>query len=124
MFASHSLLLLAFAGGAPIPVIVPLALLAGAALGLFLVWWETTLAEQIPPAALSRVSAYDWMGSLGLLPVGLLLAGPISAAIGERETLLIGAGTSLVVELTVAWCLSRPWARTPVSSASPEAAVR
>jgi len=27
------------------------------------------MAEQIPPHALSRASAYEWMGSLALLPL-------------------------------------------------------
>jgi MFS family permease len=125
LFVWHALLLIGFASGWPLPLLIPIGLLAGVSIGLFMVWWETTLAESIPPAALSRVSAYDWMGSLGLLPIGLLLAGPIGAAIGERETLLIGAGIGLAVELTVAWGLSRPRAGTPVSvPASSAPAVR
>ena len=38
------------------------------------------MAERIPPEALSRVSSYDWMGSLLLLPVGYLLAGSLADA--------------------------------------------
>ena len=34
------------------------------------------MAERIPPHALSRASSYEWMGSLILLPVGFLAAGP------------------------------------------------
>ena len=44
--------------------------LAGVGLSLFDVWWQTALAQRIPPHALSRVSSYDWMGSLALLPLG------------------------------------------------------
>jgi hypothetical protein len=80
-------------------------LLAGVGLGLFMVWWETALAQNIPPAALSRVSAFDWMGSLGLLPLGFLLAGPIGEAFGVRETLLAGAGLALIANLAVASAL-------------------
>ena len=32
--------------------------------------WETTLQQHIPPPSLSRVSAYDWFGSLLCEPVG------------------------------------------------------
>jgi len=41
--------------------------LSGVGLALFEVWWHTTMAQRIPPHALSRVSSYDWMGSLALL---------------------------------------------------------
>ena len=41
--------------------------------------WETTLQQHIPPASLSRVSAYDWFGSLLCQPLGLALAGPVAA---------------------------------------------
>jgi DHA3 family tetracycline resistance protein-like MFS transporter len=37
------------------------------------------------------VSSLDWLISIGLLPVSYALAGPVSAAIGVRST-LIGAG--------------------------------
>ena len=53
-------------------------------------------AERIPPHLLSRVSAYDWMGSLALLPLGYVLAGAIGDWIGAPETLGIGAAISLV----------------------------
>ena len=56
--------------------------------------WETTLQEKIRPDALSRVSAYDWMGSGALRPIGLIAAGPVAAAIGVRPTLL---GAAVVV---------------------------
>ena len=39
------------------------------------VLWETTLQRRIPPEILSRVSSYDWLGSLALFPIGLALAG-------------------------------------------------
>jgi predicted MFS family arabinose efflux permease len=99
------LMLVAFAAGAPLYALLPVGLLAGVGLGLFMVWWETALAQNIPPAALSRVSAFDWMGSLGLLPLGFLLAGPIGEALGVRETLLAGAGLALVANLAVAAAL-------------------
>jgi len=54
------------------------------------VWWETALAQRIPPHLLSRVSAWDWMGSLALLPLGYLLAGPLGALVGGRRLLLSG----------------------------------
>ena len=45
------------------------------------------MAERIPPHALSRASAWEWMGSLALLPIGYLLAGPAAEATqpGDRD---------------------------------------
>jgi MFS family permease len=53
--------------------------------------WFTALQERIPREALSRVSSYDWLGSLVFQPVGYALAGPAAAAIGTSATLLASA---------------------------------
>jgi MFS family permease len=86
-----------FAAGAPRPLIAALFVLAGFGFSLFEVWWQTALAQRIPPHALSRVSSYDWMGSLALLPLGYLLAGPIGEAVGAAEVTLIGASVGIVI---------------------------
>lgn len=53
--------------------------------------WHTTMQEQVPAAAISRVSALDWTGTLVLNPIGFALVGPVAAIIGISTT-LIGAG--------------------------------
>jgi len=88
---------IAFALGAPLAAVVALAAAAGFGFSLFGVWWETALARHIPPQALSRVSSYDWMGSLALLPLGFALAGPLAAAFGPRTVLGVGAAVALVM---------------------------
>jgi MFS family permease len=85
-----------FAVGLPAPLLLPLFVVAGLGLALFGIWWETALAERVPPHMLSRVSAYDWMGSLLLLPVGYVLAGPLGEAFGAHEVLLAGSAFALV----------------------------
>jgi hypothetical protein len=87
----------AFATGAPIPIVVVLAVAMGAGFALFQVWWDTAMAERIPPHALSRVSSYDWMGSLVLLPVGFLLAGPIADATSPETVMVFGAIVTAVM---------------------------
>jgi len=87
---------LALALGAPHVVLYAVTVVSGLAIGSFGVFWETALAERIPPHLLSRVSAYDWMGSLALLPLGYALAGVIGDAVGASETLAIGAGISIL----------------------------
>jgi MFS family permease len=86
-----------FALRAPLGVVVVSALVAGFGFSLFEIWWETALALHIPPQALSRVSAYDWMGSLALLPLGFAVAGPLAGAFGARGVLAVGAVLSLIL---------------------------
>jgi predicted MFS family arabinose efflux permease len=88
-----------FALGLPVAVLVPVAFVAGLGLMLFGIWWETALAERVPPHMLSRVSAYDWMGSLALLPIGYVLAGPLGEALGASEVLAVGGAISLAALL-------------------------
>jgi uncharacterized membrane protein len=82
---------------APVVVIGAGALLAGVGNMVFNSLWETSLQQHVPPAALSRVSAYDWFGSLAFQPVGLIVAGPAAAAIGISTTLWIAAAGSLAI---------------------------
>jgi MFS family permease len=58
--------------------------------------WVTSLQEHVPRDALSRVTAYDWMGSQLFTPLGYLLAGVLSETVGRSET-LYGAGLLLAV---------------------------
>jgi hypothetical protein len=78
---------------------VALFFVAGVGLSLFEVWWQTALAQRIPPHKLSRVASYDWMGSLALLPLGYVLAGPIGEAVGPAEVVLIGGAVGVAIAL-------------------------
>jgi MFS family permease len=80
-----------YAAGVTLYLVTPAMLLGGAGIALFDVWWMTALAERIPPDKLSRVSSYDWMVSLALLPLGYVLAGPLAGALGAVEVLLGGS---------------------------------
>jgi predicted MFS family arabinose efflux permease len=103
----------------PLALVIASFALAGVTIALFITWWEVELARNIPPGALSRVSSWDWMVSLGLSPVGLLLAGPIAAEIGARETMLAGAAIALVVGV-IGLAVIR---RQPVKSGTPLSGV-
>jgi len=87
----------AFALRAPVAIVVGLSLATGFGFSLFIIWWETALAQHIPAHALSRVSAYDWMGSLALLPLGYFLAGPLAGALGARTVLGVGSAVGLLL---------------------------
>jgi len=88
-----------FALGAPLALVVVCAFATGFGFSLLMIWWETALARHIPAGALSRVSAWDWMGSLALLPLGFLLAGPLAAAFGPRTVLGVGSAIGLILLL-------------------------
>jgi MFS family permease len=81
-----------------------LSVIAGIGVALFEVWWQTALAERIPPDRLSRVASYDWTVSLGLLPIGYLLAGPAAEAWGAAEVL--GTGSAIATLALAALLLS------------------
>ena len=97
--------LLALAGPAPLAVVIACAFAAGFCIEIFGVLWDTTMQQEIPPEKLSRLYAYDMLGSLALTPLALAAVGPISAAIGTRAT-LIGC-TILVFGATALVLLSR-----------------
>jgi MFS family permease len=69
-------------------------LLAGIAIEIFSVAWATALQQHVPLDKLSRVSAYDGLGSIVLIPIGLAIAGPVADAIGLKEALLLAAAIS------------------------------
>ena len=52
--------------------------------------WATVKQRHVPGAMLGRVSSLDWLISIGLLPVSFALTGLIAAAIGVRNTLIVG----------------------------------
>jgi MFS family permease len=85
--------------------IAALELLAGVASSLFFTLWDTSIQEQVPPHAVARVSSYDFSVSLGLMPLGMAVAGPIAAAVGLHETL---AGLSAVGILAALGWLAVP----------------
>ena len=84
---------------APEAVLAVIAVGTGFGFSTCLIWWETALAHHIPPHALSRVSSYDWMGSLALLPVGYFVAGPLAASFGARTVLGVGSAIGLALLL-------------------------
>ena len=88
---AFSVPLACLAVGAPLVVLAAGALLTGVAMMVCNSVWESTLQRHIPRTQLSRVSAYDWFGSLAFQPLGLAIAGPLAAGIGTSETLWLAA---------------------------------
>jgi MFS family permease len=90
-------LLALVAAHAPLAVILVAALIDGGSGTVFNVFWFTALQREVPAEELSRVSSWDYVGSLGLQPIGLAASGPIAAAVGMSATLYVAAGLFVVL---------------------------
>ena len=84
-----------FALGYGMTPLIAAAVLCGISAALVNVLWETTLQEQIPPETLSRVSAFDLMGSLAFYPLGTVVVAPIAAVIGVAGAFAVACGATL-----------------------------
>ncbi|MCA9509472.1 MAG: MFS transporter [Myxococcales bacterium] len=87
--------LAAMALDAPVAIVAAAAFAAGLGNELFAVLWYTALHTHVAPDKLSRVSAWDSLGSVGLAPLGQLGAGFLVGAVGLGPTL--GLAVALVV---------------------------
>jgi hypothetical protein len=81
---------------APVLAIASTSFIAGAGLMVFNSLWETTLQRHVPDASLSRVSAYDWFGSLMMQPLGFALVGPAVVLFGQTRWLWIAFAGQLL----------------------------
>jgi MFS family permease len=79
----------------PILVAVAHGLMAGG-LAFMAPLWETVMQRHIPEETISRVSAYDWLVSLALTPLGMALAGPLADFLGAT-TVLYGAAALIAI---------------------------
>ena len=89
------------AAHAPLSLIVIAALIDGASGPLFNTLWFTALQREVPASELSRVSSWDYLGSLAMLPVGQAISGPVSEAIGISTTLYLAGALFVVLLLAV-----------------------
>ncbi|MGA2530367.1 MAG: MFS transporter [Acidimicrobiales bacterium] len=83
--------LLSLAYLAPVPVIALGAFLGGAGFAIFDTQWQTTMQREVPREVLSRVSAYDWFGSLVFLPLGYAIVGPVASVVGKHAVFATGS---------------------------------
>lgn len=64
-----------------------------------LIVWTTLMHRLVPARLLGRVTSLDWMISTAFVPLSFALTGPVSGAIGVRETFfwggVLGAGATL-----------------------------
>jgi MFS family permease len=89
----------ALAATAPVWALLGSAAVLGVVWGMFDPFWLTAMQREVPPDMISRVSSYDYLGSLAFFPAGLALAGPVSDLVGIPATLWASAGMAVVVSL-------------------------
>lgn len=103
-------LTLAAASCQAVIVVTPVATIAvsaleavtGVCVSLAITVWETALQQRVPEQAQSRVSSFDYLGSVLLMPLGYVLVGPVAQALGVGTTGLVTSGVTLAVCLLVA----------------------
>ncbi|MFD9356128.1 MFS transporter [Streptomyces sp. NPDC060031] len=91
----------------PLPVwsLCAVMFVSGVAIEVFGVNWMTTMHQEIPEEKFSRVSAYDWFGSVSMLPLATAVAGPVETAVGRTSALW---GCAILVVVVTAAVLAVP----------------
>jgi hypothetical protein len=111
--------------GLAVGLIAAVEFCAAIGVSAFFTLWETSLQEHIPEDRLSRVSSYDYVASAGMMPIGMILAGPVSDALGLHATLagmsVIGAAFAITL-LVVPSIRNLPRAGAPDTAAPAPAA--
>jgi len=97
----YGLPLAALAMAIPAVVTACFGFVAGAGLMVANNLWETTTQRHVPPEKLSRVDSYDWFGSIAAQPVGMLIWGPLAAAIGVDTALWLAFGIQTAIWLSL-----------------------
>lgn len=92
--------LLGLAFHSPTLLVASGAFVSGIGISIFSTLWVTTMQREVPSEILSRVSAYDWFGSLVFMPIGMAIVGPVARVAGVRPT-IIGAAVLLFVFIAV-----------------------
>jgi Transmembrane secretion effector len=97
---SYAAPLIVFAVAGPAWAIVVAYGLAMACLGFLNPVWKTAVQQEIPAGVLTRVSAYDWLVSLGAMPLGYAL-GPVLAREFGYTWPLTGVAVLVLISLAV-----------------------
>jgi MFS family permease len=106
-YALYALPIAALAVPLPAAALVAAAIPGGVASGFFSATWFATFQREVPHETISGASAWDWMGSLAALPLGMLLAGPLAERTSPTTVLTTAAVAVPTLSVAVAVRLSR-----------------
>ena len=85
----------------PLAAVMAAAVVFGVCVIIGNVLWETTIQREVRPERLARVASFDLLLSLGLLPVGYAIAGPVSVALGVPAALMLAGACICIPNLGV-----------------------
>ncbi|GAB3673859.1 MFS transporter [Angustibacter aerolatus] len=88
--------------GLPVWAVAVLIAVCGACVSVLFVVWETTLAQQVPAASLSRVSSFDYFASSVGMPAGFAVVGLVADHVGTRPTMLVAAAVGAAYAVALA----------------------
>jgi MFS family permease len=81
-------------------VVLVASFIGGAGIEVFGLGWSLAMQEHVPDEMLSRAYSYDSLGSFAAIPLGQLAVGPLAAAFGVRETMLVSGVLYVVICVT------------------------
>ncbi len=102
--------------------LVPAAFVAGVGMEVFGMGWNLAMQEHVPDEMLSRAYSYDALGSFLGVPIGQLAFGPLAAAYGFSDVLMV-SGVAYVLICCLVLCSRsvRRLERVPVADVVPVA---
>jgi len=104
------------------------AVVGYAGLSFFSVAWETAIQDHVPHSMLARVASWDMLTSFIAMPIGSVLAGPLTAAFGINPV-FVGCAFVLLASGIAPLCvrgtrtLTRPVRETPYLEITPSPEV-
>jgi MFS family permease len=88
-WSAQSTLLVGFALATGAWTFALISLLSGSLGAAANVVWGSLMMRLVPDGLRGRVSSFDWMASIGLIPLSFAITGPIAEAVGATTTLLV-----------------------------------
>jgi MFS family permease len=78
-------------------VVTVLEAVTGVMVALTFTVWESALQRHIPMAAQARVSSFDYLGSLTLMPIGYVVMAPLVPVVGVQQLAIAASVISATV---------------------------
>lgn len=117
--AAFGLPMLALGTTTELWVVLLAAFVGGVGIEIFGLGWNLAMQEHVPDEMLSRAYSYDMLGSFVAIPVGQLAFGPLGAAYGMQEMILVaGIAYAAICLLVLTSGSVRNLRRVPAEAAS------
>jgi hypothetical protein len=101
LWAIDSIGIIAYAFAGTVLHAMAIRLVTGGMSATAMVIWGTLMHRLVPSDLLGRVSSFDWLISISLVPLSFALTGPVASAIGDDATMLWAGQLATIVFLFV-----------------------